>query len=313
MMNEEILIQYVLYDVGSEVLRDVMLQLLQPDTLEEALQSSKSKICELCEMQLLSRQDYDLLKEVPPHPEKFDIHLLTKILIHICPGVTVPQKEWFRIPDRTDSSLGSDIMRLEYMAFLPEFQPGDLAKVEAFLVRISKHGSQAIQNIQEKIEARKTDKLKAIQVRTFLTFQVATCLGQTLNTLNYSYYITEGLHFIVELCNINIVLFVLFSGLKQSLKMSSQIVCVKKCCLERNVLNLSQTFSLKGMKFFSGNLLYIVHRCLKCVLLENKAFQVAIYFLETTLTSTFRDHSFHSNTKLYAKYSNAIFGDQFYR
>ena len=201
-MNKERLILNVLFDLGSEVLRDVMLQLLQPDTLEEALQSSKSKIDALNEMQVLSSQDYDLLNEVPSHPEKFDIHLLTKILIHICRGVTVPLNGWYRMPDPTDDSLGSDIMRLNIMTAKPGFQPGDLARFETILVRISKHGSQAIQNIQEKIEARKTDKLKAIQVRTFLTFQVATCLGQTLNTLNYSYYITEGLHFIVELCNL---------------------------------------------------------------------------------------------------------------
>ena len=75
---------------------------------------------------------------------------------------------------------------------------------------------------------------------------------------------------------------VFFSGLKQSLKMSSQILSVKKCCLIRNVLNLSRTISLKYIKFFSWNLLYIVHRCLKYVLLENKAFQLGIYFLEAT-------------------------------
>ena len=37
-----------------------------------------------------------------------------------------------------------------------------------------------------------------------------------------------------------------------------------------------------------------------------------IYFLEATWTSQFRVYSYHCNTKLYAKYSNAIFGDQFY-
>ena len=46
-------------------------------------------------------------------------------------------------------------------------------------------------------------------------------------------------------------------------------------------------------------------------MLENKAFQLDIYFLEANFTSNFRVYSFHSNTKLYAKYSNAIFGDQF--
>ena len=170
-MNEERLMPNVLFDLGSEVLRDVMLQLLQPDTLEETLQSSKSKIDELYEKETLSRQDYDLLKEVPLHPEKFDIHLLTKILIHVCPGVKVPLTGLSRMPDPTDISLGSDIMRLYYMAFLPGFQRGDLAKVETVLVRISTHGSLTIQNIQEKIEARKIGNLRTTQVRAFLTLR----------------------------------------------------------------------------------------------------------------------------------------------
>ena len=51
---------------------------------------------------------------------------------------------------------------------------------------------------------------------------------------------------------------------------------------ETNVLNLSRTISLKDMKFFSLKLLHIVHRLLKYVLLENKAFQFDIYFLEET-------------------------------
>ena len=46
---------------------------------------------------------------------------------------------------------------------------------------------------------------------------------------------------------------------------------------------------------------------LKCVLLENKAFRFAIYFLEATWTWTFGVYSCQDNTKLYAKYINAIF------
>ena len=47
-------------------------------------------------------------------------------------------------------------------------------------------------------------------------------------------------------------------------------------------------------------------------MLENKAFPLDIYFFEATWTSNFKVYSFHSNTKLYAKYSNAVFGDQFH-
>ena len=48
-------------------------------------------------------------------------------------------------------------------------------------------------------------------------------------------------------------------------------------------------------------------------MLEYKAFQFDIYILEATWTSNFRVYSFHSNTKLYVKYSIAIFGNRFYR
>ena len=54
-----------------------------------------------------------------------------------------------------------------------------------------------------------------------------------------------------------------------------------KCCLKQNVLNLSRKVSLKFTKFLSRNLLYI-HRYLKYVLLENKAFQLNIYVFEAT-------------------------------
>ena len=50
-------------------------------------------------------------------------------------------------------------------------------------------------------------------------------------------------------------LLTLFADLKQSLKMSSQILSVYKGCLKRNFLNHSRTVSLKEMTFFSWNLL----------------------------------------------------------
>ena len=49
-----------------------------------------------------------------------------------------------------------------------------------------------------------------------------------------------------------------------------------------------------------------------CLLLENKAFQLAIYFLEA-LEHKNRVYSFQGNTTLYEKYMNAIFDYQFYR
>ena len=50
-------------------------------------------------------------------------------------------------------------------------------------------------------------------------------------------------------------LLTLFAGLKQTLKMSSQNLSVLNCCLKRNVQNRSRAISLKGVKFFSWNLL----------------------------------------------------------
>ena len=50
-------------------------------------------------------------------------------------------------------------------------------------------------------------------------------------------------------------LLTLLSVLKPSLKRSSQSLSVWNCCLKRNIQNCSRTISLKGVKFFSWNLL----------------------------------------------------------
>ena len=84
---------------------------------------------------------------------------------------------------------------------------------------------------------------------------------------------------------------------------------VSKCCLKQNVLNCSQTISFKKT-FFSWNLLYIVHKLIKYFLLENS---ITVGNLLFRSNSHFRVHSFQSSTKLYAKYMNVIFGDQFFR
>ena len=196
-MVEEILILTVLFDLGSEVLRDVMLQLLQPNTLTETFQSNKSKIDELYKGNKISPHDYDLLKQLPPQPEKFNIYLLINILTQFCPGVNLPPAGWSQLeqlPVPTDS-LGADIQRLEWLItiFLGKYfstmTDEDVEKtwneVETVLVGISKHGSKKITNIHERIEARKTSKLKAVQVGTLLTF-----LGSNPFRLNLEIHIT---------------------------------------------------------------------------------------------------------------------------
>ena len=62
------------------------------------------------------------------------------------------------------------------------------------------------------------------------------------------------------------------------------------------------------MIFFSRNLLCIVRKYFKFVLLENKAFQLDFYYLEAILKLNLEFYSFQGNTKLYAKYINAIIG-----
>ena len=180
---------YVLFDLGSDVLRDVMLQRLQPDTLEQALQSRKSRIDELYGQNKISAHDYELLKEVPPDPVKFDIPLLMNILIHICQRVPDPLRRWLTRPDPIDILLGTDIELLAYIRedLLHKIKgrvTGDYldetgATVEEALVRISRHGSKYLQNIQENIEAMKTALVGTRSVRNFLIFQVAAPLGQT--------------------------------------------------------------------------------------------------------------------------------------
>ena len=184
----------VLCGLGIEVLKDVMLQRLHTDTLKEALQLNKSKIEELYEEHIFTTDQYDLLKEVPPQPEKFDIDLLVQILIHICPGVAVPPTGKSNYPDPTDFNLGADIVRLRcwrnkininYLQATDDYGEELWDEVEKALVRISKHGSKDLQNIQEKIEAMKTGPLRARPVRNFLTFS-----GCNPNRLNLKIHLT---------------------------------------------------------------------------------------------------------------------------
>ena len=57
---------------------------------------------------------------------------------------------------------------------------------------------------------------------------------------------------------------------------------------------------------FFLNLLKFLYKRLKRVLLENNLFQLDIYFLEANGTSNFSVYSCQGNTKLCAKYMNAI-------
>ena len=158
-----------------------MLQLLRPDTLKQALQLNKSKIDELYNKDnAFSHSEYNLLKEVPPHPEKFDVRLLTTLLLHICPGVSVSPGGLFKIPDPTNFTIRADIVRLNYMRKDLLHRNSDQATdynfektwclMEEAMIRISQHGSKVHQNLQERIEFMKIGPLRTRPVRNVLTF-----------------------------------------------------------------------------------------------------------------------------------------------
>ena len=79
----------LIVDVGSSVLRDVLLKALAPDTLENVLQTNIYKINSLYygRPKVLFDNEFSLLTETPPDPEKFDITLLVKVFRNICPVI----------------------------------------------------------------------------------------------------------------------------------------------------------------------------------------------------------------------------------
>ena len=165
----------VLVDLGSEALRDVMLQVLLPDTLATAVSSKMEKIDDLRKNRILFDKQYKLLTEVPPQPKKFDISLLTIILRNLCRGVPAPLSGWFEEPDQTDLSLGADIVRLrnirnDVTAHAASTRVTDAvfeniwAKVTTVVVRISEKGSPSLHNIPERIEAVKSENLDPLHV-----------------------------------------------------------------------------------------------------------------------------------------------------
>ena len=160
----------VLVDLGSEALRDVMQQVLLPDTLATAVSSNMRKIDKLHKKRILFDDQYDLLTEVPPQPKKFDISLLTIILRNLCPGVPAPLSGWSKELDPSDLNLGADIVRLRNIrnsvsAHTASTRVTDAdfeniwAKVTTVVVRISKHGSPILLDIPERIEAVKSENL----------------------------------------------------------------------------------------------------------------------------------------------------------
>ena len=77
----------LIVDVGSGVLRDVLLNVLAPDTLNNVLQTNIYNLNRLHRTKVLFDNEFTLLTATPPDLEKFDITLLVKIFRNICPSI----------------------------------------------------------------------------------------------------------------------------------------------------------------------------------------------------------------------------------
>ena len=159
----------VLIDLGTKTLRDVVKEVLLPDTLDGVVKANITRITELYRQRVLFDKQYDLLIEDPPDPEKFDISLLAFILRNLC-NAPAPSNGWSKEPDPTDNSLGADIVRLRDMrntiyAHVPNTRVTNTefekiwTDLKAVIVSLSKHGSTSLQNISESIDAVKSEDL----------------------------------------------------------------------------------------------------------------------------------------------------------
>ena len=153
----------LIVDVGSEVLRDVLLRVIEPDTLDSVLQTYRHTIDSLYygRQRVLFDNEYNILTETPTNPHKFDITLLVKIFRNICPlvcpNLIPPKYDWSpqSPPGPNDTSLADDIHRLRdirnsIFAHITstkvtndEFQ--DLwAEIRAVISRTASHGNSGL-------------------------------------------------------------------------------------------------------------------------------------------------------------------------
>ena len=182
----------LIVDVGSSVLRDVLLKALAPDTLDNILQTNIYKINTLHYgiPKVLFDDEFSLLTETPPDPEKFDITLLVKIFRSICPSICphlVPLTHNWNPqspPGPSAISLADDIHRMrdfrnsifahiastrvtnaKFLSLWPE--------VRTVIIRMASHGSTGLkQKIEDTIDnlltedisqSRLDDLLKTLQ------------------------------------------------------------------------------------------------------------------------------------------------------
>ena len=160
-------------DLGSEVLRDVLLHLVKSRTLEAVIQANSAIIDGLIQKKAIFPQQYDLLMKVPPDPEEFDISLLVKVFRNICPNLTPHGFDWRDDPDGNDFSLAADLKRLQNIrncvyahtsstkVTTMDFEAiwSDLSDI---IDRISQHGSGKFQDIRQRIQMRRQENLDPI-------------------------------------------------------------------------------------------------------------------------------------------------------
>ena len=159
----------LIVDVGTSVLRDVLLNVLAPDTLDNILQTNINKINSLRfgRAKVLFDREFSLLTETPPDLEKFDITLLVKIFRNICPSICsnfVPFSPY-------DTGLANDILQLRDIrnsilahkastrVTNAEFQTL-WSDVRTVISRIDNHGSTGLkQKVEDTIDNMLTENI----------------------------------------------------------------------------------------------------------------------------------------------------------
>ena len=179
----------LIVDVGSEVLRDVLLHVIEPDTLDNVLQTNRHIIDNLYygRQRVLFDNEYNILTETPTNPHKFDITLLVKTFRNICPSVCPnlipPKYDWSpqSPPGPNDTRLADDIHRLRdirnsIFAHITstkvtddEFQ--DLwAEIRAVISRTAGHGSSGLKpSIEDTIDNMISENVNPSSCESLLT------------------------------------------------------------------------------------------------------------------------------------------------
>ena len=157
-------------DEGSHVLRDLLLQIIYPESLDKFLQRNINIINTPQQKKLLFQDQYALLTKTPAvQPEELDITLLCWIFRNIC-NIS-PTNGWQIPPGATDFSRGDDIYRLrdirnKIIAHIATTQvpSADFKKlwveISDIITRLAQHGSpQMQQNISGIIQSIRSEEL----------------------------------------------------------------------------------------------------------------------------------------------------------